>query len=516
MVWSVVIGGQTFSNANVDGTAYADEVTGFPAIIAAMANEAAFLKGVGNTSTTSMTPGTGTKTLTLDQTPGFSVGMLAAAQSVSNPTHYIVGSVAAINGADIDIAVTIASGGTAKSDWVLTYPVPGTITDGNGDLAISTGSIWTTASDADWNAGGNRTFIDMSAGEGRIGTAHGGGGATTLGVYVDGMLYLRLSGGAVEVKQPFAITRMGSEARTTVKQWLDQTEDLAIGGTLDGGWAQGDISGAADTAVSPSGDTNADKITATGGSVSHYIHARRGSINGTYGDIYTFAVYLKAGASDRASIELTADTYNDGAYYSVDLSTGVEVTSGIYNQGILVAKSITSVGNGWYLLRLSVDMSDVASAVGFIARIKVLNGAGVEVYTPNGGDPESLYAWGAMVHGGSAMQPYIPNHAATGQTYGFEVDADSWDAQSHTLITDLAVNVAGDTVGGSDWRVVKLELVQGGIGGFDFSLLFNHSTTAVKQMNTRPDLTAQAPGVKTRVLLEILSSELRVWYEEIA
>ena len=185
MSWTVTIGGQTFTNANVDGTAYADEVTGFPAIIAAMATEAAFLKGVGNTSTTSLTPGSGTKTLTLNQTPGFSVGMLAAAQSVSDPSHYMVGSVAAINGSDIDITVTIASGGTAKSDWVVTYPVPGTITDANGDLAISTGSIWTTASDADWNAGGNRTFIDMSGGQGRMGTAHGGGAATSLGFYVD-------------------------------------------------------------------------------------------------------------------------------------------------------------------------------------------------------------------------------------------------------------------------------------------------------------------------------------------
>ena len=243
MSWTVTIGGQTFTNANVDGTAYADEVTGFPAIISAMANEAAFLKGVGNTSTTSMTPGTGTKTLTLDQTPGFSVGMLAAAQSVSDPSHYMVGSVAAINGADIDIAVTIASGGSSKSDWVITYPVPGTITDANGDLAISTGSIWTTASDQDFAAGGNRSFMDLAGGNARLGSVTGGGGGVGVQIISSGAAAITIdSGSTITFNGPTQLTAgiLGQthdwgtlSSGTATTSWLDdETQKLTAGGAF--------------------------------------------------------------------------------------------------------------------------------------------------------------------------------------------------------------------------------------------------------------------------------------------
>ena len=37
MSWSVTIGNNTFTNANLDGNAYAEEETGFPAIVRAFA-----------------------------------------------------------------------------------------------------------------------------------------------------------------------------------------------------------------------------------------------------------------------------------------------------------------------------------------------------------------------------------------------------------------------------------------------------------------------------------------------
>lgn len=180
MTWTVTVGGQSFSNSNLDGTAYADEAYGFPALLAAFASEAGFLRGAGNTSATNFTPATGTQTLTLDQTPGFSVGALVCAKSVSDPTHYIIGAVAVVNGNDIDITATIANGGTGKADWVVTYPIPGTITDANGDLLLPNGSASTGAADNDLSAGGNRTVMDFNATKARLGGTAGGGAAVSV------------------------------------------------------------------------------------------------------------------------------------------------------------------------------------------------------------------------------------------------------------------------------------------------------------------------------------------------
>jgi hypothetical protein len=111
----------------------------------------------------------------LDQTPGFSTGLLVCAKSASDPSHYIIGSLAAINGDDIDITVSIAAGGTALADWVVTYPISGSLGDANGDLLLPNGSSSAGDADADLNAGGNRAFMDVASGVARIGNTSGGG-----------------------------------------------------------------------------------------------------------------------------------------------------------------------------------------------------------------------------------------------------------------------------------------------------------------------------------------------------
>ena len=509
MSWTVTIGGQTFTNANVDGTAYADEVTGFPAIIAAMATEAAFLKGVGNTSTTSLTPGSGTKTLTLNQTPGFSVGMLAAAQSVSDPSHYMVGSVAAINGSDIDITVTIASGGTAKSDWVVTYPVPGTITDANGDLAISTGSIWTTASDADWNAGGNRALLDFLAGEARVGGAAGGGGATSLGLYVDAARYLQFTGGWMVAEKPFAVSKSSVQARATIKQWLDDTENLSVGGTIDDGWSQVLVTAASDTATAPNGDTVAETVTASGGSGSHRLEVRRGTLDTTYADIYTLSVYVKAKDTNYFGLTLQSDTTADGANARFDLATLSVYSSSVVNQGILLATAITDAGDGWYRCSITVDMSD-GTGNSIFGQFFVYGVGGAEGYIP-ATTPESLYMWGAQLNGG-ALADYVPNNATSGQSHGFSIGAEHHDVGTHTLAADTIINL--EPAASAEQRVVKIDLIQDGTAGWDLTVYYDYSTTNLIEMNTKPVFTSQAPAQKTRLIAEITSFEARVWYEE--
>jgi hypothetical protein len=124
MSWSVNLAGQTFTDANVEGTAYADEQSGFPAILAAIASETRFLKGLGATSATPLAPGLGAISLTTDQQAAVSVipvGALVQVKSQSNPGIYMVGTVTAFVETTLSISVTIAVGGLA-SDWVIGIP----------------------------------------------------------------------------------------------------------------------------------------------------------------------------------------------------------------------------------------------------------------------------------------------------------------------------------------------------------------------------------------------------------
>ncbi|MCR9178284.1 MAG: hypothetical protein NXI19_20085 [Alphaproteobacteria bacterium] len=153
MSWSVTLAGQTFTEANVEGTAYADEQTGFPAILAAIAEETRFLKGLGATASTVLTPQVGTAVLATDQPFGqasIPLGALVQIRSQSDPGSYMIGTVVSFVGTALTIAVSIAAGGEA-SDWVIGMPNPALnelmqdltvngfaiVSRDNGDIAIT-------------------------------------------------------------------------------------------------------------------------------------------------------------------------------------------------------------------------------------------------------------------------------------------------------------------------------------------------------------------------------------------
>ena len=127
MAWSVTLAGETFTDANVAGTAYADEATGFPAMLAAFAREAAFLKGLAATSATALAPATGTVVLATHQDAAavaLSPGMLVRVASASDPGRVMIGTVAAFAGTTLTLEVLFAAGGIA-ADWVITRPTGG-------------------------------------------------------------------------------------------------------------------------------------------------------------------------------------------------------------------------------------------------------------------------------------------------------------------------------------------------------------------------------------------------------
>lgn len=125
MSWSVTLAGQTFTDANVEGTAYADEQSGFPAIIAAIADETKFLKGIGATSFDTVTPAVGTIAMTTNEPNGqvsLPVGALIQVADISGGSNFMIGTVTSFNGTALVFEATIASG-VAGDNWIIGYPV---------------------------------------------------------------------------------------------------------------------------------------------------------------------------------------------------------------------------------------------------------------------------------------------------------------------------------------------------------------------------------------------------------
>ncbi|WP_323796827.1 hypothetical protein [Nisaea sp.] len=125
MTWSVTIGDRTFTDANLDGNAYAEEETGFPAIVRAVAEETAALKGSAGLSASPLTPATGPVAFTLLSTPppGWKAGQVLRITSAGDATHFMVGTVSTLVGTALTIEASFAQGATERDDWVLTYPL---------------------------------------------------------------------------------------------------------------------------------------------------------------------------------------------------------------------------------------------------------------------------------------------------------------------------------------------------------------------------------------------------------
>ena len=114
MTWSVTIGDRTFTDANLDGNAYAEEESGFPAIVR-----------VARLSASALTPATGPVAFTLLSVPppGWKAGQVLRVTSAGDATHFMAGTISTLNGTALTMEVSFAEGATERSDWVLTYPL---------------------------------------------------------------------------------------------------------------------------------------------------------------------------------------------------------------------------------------------------------------------------------------------------------------------------------------------------------------------------------------------------------
>ena len=151
-------------------------------------------------------------------------------------------------------------------------------------------------------------------------------------------------------------------------------------------------------AISPDGTLNANKIVETTDNNLH--RAGQGSISVTSGQIYTFSFYAKAG--ERNELELQRINTSGTVFNGISV-TNADLTLGTLSVGSNVtSSSITSVGNGWH--RITISLTAIATGSGGL-NIGMEKDGNV---TYQGDGTSGVYIWGFQVEQGSYATSYIP------------------------------------------------------------------------------------------------------------
>ncbi len=148
------------------------------------------------------------------------------------------------------------------------------------------------------------------------------------------------------------------------------------------------------TAISPSGSLNADKLVEDASNNTHMVFRvlNTGSLAA-----HTFSVFAKADGRNFVYLDC-GDGFplNSNAYFN--LSNGTLGTIGAN-----ATASITAFGNGWY--RCSITATPTSTAInGFYIQIASANGT----RSYQGDGTSGIFIWGAQVEAGSFATSYIP------------------------------------------------------------------------------------------------------------
>jgi hypothetical protein len=153
------------------------------------------------------------------------------------------------------------------------------------------------------------------------------------------------------------------------------------------------------TAISPSGATDADKLVEDTSSNTHLVYRL---VNVGVTTPISFSVFAKA--SERSWIQLECgDNFTAGSTAYFNLSNG---TIGTVGAG--ATASIQSMGNGWYRC-VVVATPTATTSNGFYVNIATANGT--RSYAGDG--TSGVFLWGAQLEVGSFPTSYIPTTTGT-------------------------------------------------------------------------------------------------------
>lgn len=134
--FSITLNGNTYTEANLQGTAFADPDTGLVPLLFDAAQD--FGKALQTTSATSFAIGTGSKVFVLAADRPFAIGAYVTITSASDATKQMVGTVTAKAGTSLTVNVTGTDGSGTFADWVIQISGPQGIQGPAGSVPLET------------------------------------------------------------------------------------------------------------------------------------------------------------------------------------------------------------------------------------------------------------------------------------------------------------------------------------------------------------------------------------------
>ena len=212
----------------------------------------------------------------------------------------------------------------------------------------------------------------------------------------------------VEVRLPSAAT-IGNGFPVTVKK-IDSSGNavtlraaqnlLTQSQQLDNAaWTKTRVTVTANYAAAPDGTTTADRVLET---VDNGVHEIKQAYSKPAGvTILTAAVRLKADGRSEAYLMLDDGTATNRAQIRANLSTGAVPFTDNTGTYTLLSNSVTNLGSGWYLLRITVS---VPTGAGSVTQTVRLYNAGTSYI---GDTALGVQAWGMQLQEGSLLGEYM-------------------------------------------------------------------------------------------------------------
>lgn len=275
---------------------------------------------------------------------------------------------------DVTISTAFSSNLTVTESWQrFEFSRTSAATTGNVGIGLSTGS----------------SGVSIAAGE----VLHVWGAQLETGDIATA--YIPTTTAAVSVGPVSGLPRLDYLNSTCPKLLLEpqRTNLMTFSEQFDNAiWSKTNTTITANTAVSPDGYTNADKLVENTSLGNHRIFQGPAATPST---AYTASVFVKK--EEITSVEIL-ETNLGGCIFNLTNGTITSGTGGF----------IENYGNGWF--RCGITKTTGVAQVGFTLQIRLVKG-GTSTYTGNGVD--GLYLWGCQIEAGAYATSYIPTLAAS-------------------------------------------------------------------------------------------------------
>ena len=417
-------------------------------------------RGLVTTSTTSYALGSGTGSITMGAAIPYKAGAFVVLADAAAPTttYALVQASADASGTTFAFTEILVVGSGTKTSWTLSVSGPRGATGAagtngtNGELAGSaTGNIQMD----DFILEAGSTEAQWAINDALTGTVQ------RVATEPDVQRYTLTGDATLDIMGPWypgsmksltaQIFQDGTGSRNFTPQLgsrITRGNDLGTNG-IDTYHAQGNVTVAEDVA-SPT--SRGWTISASGGSATHYLQARRGPNTASPWD-YVYATLVKAGANTtKGAVSLASDSYAKGAYATFDLSGGGSITGAAANgAGTHLASGIIPlVGkwDGWFVVWVAGDVGS-DGLVDIIGYTYLADASGNLTFDSAGGQT-MLFGGDVMYAGATYMGfPLVPSTSVDPTWANTEP---TWASQAASTESRVAFILLPDgTFTASDW-----------------------------------------------------------------